>query len=115
MVGKPVAAAALLAFFLGGCAENGFAGQVELADDYFEPDAMSVAAGTELTFEVEESAEHPHTVTVRAATDPEGTYLLNENLTAGEQVPFDFEEPGTYMVLCLRHAEAGMTMEVTVH
>jgi plastocyanin len=103
------------AFALSGCAADSDV-DVEVDDDYFKPTEKTIEAGTEVHFEVESSAQHPHTVTIHKAGDPVTTLLLNETVEAGDDVHFDFEAKGTYHVWCMFHGgmTSGMHMIMTV-
>ena len=106
----------LLAFVLSGCSSGGDDNDVEVDDDYFEPEETTIDAGTTLHFEVESGAEHGHTITIHKVGDPVTTLLENKTVRAGDALDFTFSQAGTYHVWCRFHGTmtSGMHMLVTV-
>lgn len=84
----------------------------------FEPQKLTVEAGTTVTWT--DSDEIAHTVTtgtfklggddLRTTENPDGT--IDEPLSAGQEVSYTFTEPGTYTYYCSIHK--GMTGEIVV-
>ena len=91
-------------------APTGESVEVALTGFAFDPDAITVAAGTEVVFVNDDGAAHTVTEGTdgAAADDP----LLDEELGAGESASFTFEEPGTYDITCLFHPTMNMTVTV---
>jgi plastocyanin len=80
---------------------NGFA---------FSTGELTVPAGTEVTFENEDSAAH----TVTEGTDgrPAADPIINAQLGPGGTTAFTFDEPGEYEITCLFHPNMNMTVVV---
>lgn len=112
---RAVAALALLALALAGCSGGGddHGSSVALRNNAFDPSSLTVDAGTEVHFEVEQGS---HTVTVHKAGDAPSTLLHDETVGAGDDAHFTFGSPGTYHVWCKFHGTmtTGMAMVVTV-
>lgn len=91
-------------------APTGESVEVALTGFAFDPDAITVAAGTEVVFVNDDGAAHTVTEGTdgAAADDP----LLDEELGAGESATFTFDEPGTYDITCLFHPTMNMTVTV---
>ncbi len=83
---------------------------VRLSQFAFDTDELTIAAGTEVSFVNADAA--PHTVTEgtdgEAADDP----IIDEELQQNGTASFTFEEPGTYEITCLFHAQMNMTVVV---
>ena len=77
---------------------------VSIQDFFFEPDQLTVAPGTTVTW-VNDGAE-PHTSTADDGTWDSGT------LQPGESFSFTFDDPGDYSYLCEIHPD--MTATITV-
>jgi plastocyanin len=107
----------LLPFLLAGCSggDAAFDGEVEVDDDYFEPKEATIKAGDRIHFEVEASAKNKHTVSIHKAGDAPAQFV-NFNVSAGDDVSYNFDLPGTYHVWCQLHGTMtdGMAMLVTV-
>ena len=108
--------ALVLPTVLAGCAadegESGGDGtHVEVDDNYFEPEATTIDAGTTLEFENEGLREHTVTV-VRGGQDD--VKLLDETIGPGEGTPFLFDAAGEYEVYCRFHGALGSGMHMTV-
>lgn len=93
---------------------------VDVGDDYFE---VRGAAGTRngqttadvgQTFLFDTIGDHPHTVTIHKVGDPLDTWVVDEDVTVGDEVRFTFEEATTYHVWCKRHGEMTSGMHLTV-
>lgn len=109
--------AALLPFAFAGCVGGGDdeAGEtVELNDNSFDPDSLSLAAGTAVEFENE--GQRQHTVTIHKPPAAATEYAKNTVLGPGDDTSFTFEQPGTYHVFCRFHGRigGGMHLNVTV-
>lgn len=88
---------------------------------FFDPDRITVAAGT--TVEWKNVGEQPHgatddsTIALRAgdAAYPAGAKPFDSGiLPPGQSFTYTFEVPGTYKYVCLPHEFGGMTGEVIV-
>lgn len=84
--------------------------EVALEGFAFDPETLTVAAGTEVVFVNNDGAAH----TVTEGTDGEAADdpLLDEELQAGGSASFTFDEPGTYEITCLFHPSMNMTVTV---
>jgi plastocyanin len=73
----------------------------------FQPDPLTVAAGTTITFVNEDSIDHTVTAGTREAPQPE---LFDGELPErGATFELTLDEPGTYDYFCQRHSGPGMT------
>ncbi len=79
---------------------------VSIQDFFFEPDQLTVAPGTTVTWV--NDGEEPHTSTADDGTWDSGT------LQPGESFSFTFDEPGIFRYVCRHHGLAGMTGTITV-
>jgi plastocyanin len=77
---------------------------VSIQDFFFEPDQLTVAPGTTVTWV--NDGEEPHTSTADDGTWDSGT------LQPGESFSFTFDDPGDYSYLCEIHPN--MTATITV-
>ena len=102
-----VACVALLA----ACDDGGDAVVVEMGDNWFEPEDLTVPAGTEITFD--NIGQVPHN-----AIDVDDAWATEHVIEAGESDTIVIDEPGTYLYLCTFHApadaSAGMVGTITV-
>lgn len=91
-------------------APGGEEATVTLVDFAFDTDALTIAAGTTVSFVNADSA--PHTATEGtdgvATDDP----IIDEELDANATATFTFDEPGTYEITCLFHPDMNMTITV---
>jgi|SRR5215211_3749650 len=94
--------AALLIFAPAASAQEEMT--VSIQDFFFEPDQLTVAPGTTVTWV--NDGEQPHTSTADDGTWDSGT------LQPGESYSFTFDEPGDYSYFCEIHPD--MTATVTV-
>jgi plastocyanin len=78
---------------------------VSIQDFFFEPDQLTVAPGTTVTWV--NDGQTPHTSTADDGTWDSGT------LQPGESFSFTFDEPGTYSYLCEIHPEMTGTVNVS--
>jgi plastocyanin len=129
-----VLVAALLAFALAACANTasettdagepsqapeseapaseaaGEATRVTIDGSAFDPAELTVAVGTEVTWENADS--FAHTVTEgtdgQAADDP----IVDEEIAQDGTVSVTFDEPGTYEITCEIHPSMNMTVTV---
>jgi len=78
----------------------------------FEPDPLTVAPGTTITFENGDSINHSVTAGKREDPTPEDF----DGLLDGKGTTFELtlEEPGTYAYFCRFHPGPGMTAEIVV-
>ena len=77
---------------------------VSIQDFFFEPDQLTVAPGTTVTWV--NDGEEPHTSTADDGTWNSGT------LQPGESFSFTFDDPGDYSYFCEIHPD--MTATITV-
>ena len=77
---------------------------IEISDFKFDPEAVTVEAGTEISWT--NSDEAPHTATADDGSFDTGTLDLDDEGTA------KFDEPGTYSYYCRFHAFMKGTVEV---
>lgn len=91
-------------------ATGGEEATVRLSQFAFDTEELTIAAGTEVSFVNADAA--PHTVTEgtdgEAAADP----IIDEELQQNGTASFTFDEPGTYQITCLFHAQMNMTVVV---
>jgi plastocyanin len=78
----------------------------------FAPDPLTVAAGTEVTFENLDGTIHTATAGTREAPDPD-TFDI-ELAGGGQTLSITLDEPGTYAYFCTIHSGEGMTGEIVV-
>ena len=78
----------------------------------FDPDPLTVAAGTTVTFENGDSINH----SVTAGTREEPATEEFDGLLDGKGTTFELtlDEPGTYAYFCRFHPGPGMTAEIVV-
>ena len=83
---------------------------VTLVDFAFDTDALTIAAGTTVSFVNADSAAHTVTEGTDgvAAEDP----FLDAELAGSQNVSIGFDEPGTYELTCLFHPSMNMTITV---
>ncbi|KAA1428667.1 cupredoxin domain-containing protein [Nocardioides antri] len=85
----------------------------------FEPEELTVKAGTTVTWTVSDSIGHTVTTGtfelggdgLRTSENPDGT--IDSQLAAGEDVSYTFTEPGTYTYYCSIHKGMSGVVEVT--
>ena len=104
-----------LGLLLGACSGGddvvgGDAVTVEMFDNFFEPEDVTVAPGTTVVFENLGRVQHN-------AIDVDGTWEV-DLIDPEEQIRLTFDEPGTYTYYCSLHAPAdasgGMVGTLTV-
>lgn len=76
----------------------------------FEPDALTVAHGTAVTWNNADSVDH--TVTHGTGGTVHGSALFDMPLPPGQSVTYTFEAAGSFAVTCTIHPQ--MQMDVTV-
>lgn len=84
----------------------------------FEPEELTVKAGTTVTWKVSDSVGHTVTTGsfelggdgLRTSENPDGR--IDKPIGAGKEASYTFTEPGTYTYYCSIHK--GMSGEVTV-
>ena len=83
---------------------------VRLSQFAFDPEELSIAAGTEVTFVNADSASH----TVTEGTDGVAVEdpIINEELAQNGSTSFTFDEPGMYHITCLIHPSMSLTITV---
>jgi plastocyanin len=85
----------------------------------FEPEKITVKAGTTVTWRVSDSIGHTVTTGtftvggdgLRSAEQPDGE--LDMKLAKGQDVSFTFDQPGTYTYYCSIHKGMNGEVEVT--
>jgi plastocyanin len=84
--------------------------QVNMIDFGFEPSSLSATAGEEVTLELTNSGELPHTFTIDGLVD-------SMEVPAGESATISFtpSEAGTLTFFCTIHGAATMSGELTVN
>ena len=84
--------------------------EVRLESSKFDPEELTIAAGTTVLFLNADS--YAHTVTEgtggQAADDP----IVDRQLEANRTVRVTFDEPGTYEITCKLHPSMQMTITV---
>src|SRR5215210_2997618 len=95
--------AALLIFAPAASAQEEMT--VSIQDFFFEPDQLTVAPGTTVTWV--NDGEQPHTSTADDGTWDSGT------LQPGESYSFTFDEPGDYSYFCEIHPDMTATINVS--
>ena len=84
-------------------------GRVEMGDDFFAPDEITVAAGATVTWQISQG-ENNHDV---VSTD--SLFRSNSPMTRGVDVfSFTFATPGEYRYVCSYHIPQGMIGKVVV-
>jgi plastocyanin len=68
---------------------------VDVEDNYFEPDDLTVRAGTEVTWKFKGNAAHD-------VTDDRGAFESG-TMTQGDEFVMTFDDPGTYYYYCTLH------------
>lgn len=83
---------------------------VRLSQFEFDPVELTIAAGTEVSFLNADGAAH----TVTEGTDGQAVDdpIIDEELQGSGTASFTFDEPGTYEITCLFHAQMNMTIVV---
>jgi len=83
---------------------------VRLSQFAFDPEELTIAAGTEVSFVNADSAAHTVTEGTdgTAAEDP----IIDEELQQNGSTSFTFDEPVTYQITCLFHPSMNMTITV---
>lgn len=92
------------ALTLGACGGGGDPGAVKIVDFGYEPDDVSVEAGTPIEFTNEDAAAH--TATATDSSFDTGT------LDKGDAKEITIDEPGTYDYYCRFHAFMKATVTV---
>jgi plastocyanin len=73
--------------------------EVVMLDTAYNPETLTVDAGTTVTWVNEDDFEH----TVTSGTRDSPTDLFDETVAADESFSYTFEEPGTYSYYCSIH------------
>ena len=85
----------------------------------YEPEELTVKAGTTVTWTVSDNIGHTATTGsfevggdgLRTSENPDG--VLDQPIGPGEDATFTFEEPGTYTYYCSIHKGMSGVVEVT--
>lgn len=83
---------------------------VVMQDIAFDQNDISVAPGTTVTWQNQDSV--PHTATHGEDGEPAADALFDMPVDAGGSVSYTFDEPGTYSVTCTLHPNMNMTVVV---
>ena len=84
---------------------------VEIDDFGYDPETVTVAAGSTVTWTNEDATRHTVTAGSEDAPDPD---RFDEEVTEqGQAVEVAFDEPGTYAYYCVVHPFMTGTVEVT--
>lgn len=76
----------------------------------FDTDALTIAAGTTVSFVNSDTAEHTVTEgTGGVATDDP---IIDDGLAPNATTSFTFDEPSTYEITCLLHPDMNVTITV---
>jgi plastocyanin len=78
----------------------------------FEPDPLTVDAGTKMVFTNKDKINHSVTAGTREAPDP--TRFEGVMDAAGDTFELTLDEPGTYEYFCKFHPGSGMTGAIVV-
>ncbi len=110
----PVAFAAVVAL-LGAAAADAGAPKpksVEVADNYYLPDELTVKKGTKVTWKwPDDIAIDVHDVKLKSA--PKGVRRWqSEPASSGYRYKRTFKKPGKYKIVCTLHEEMKMTIRV---
>ena len=119
---------AVVALLLASCASDSEPTVSMTAGHVFDPEALTVVAGTKVTFTNDD--EEAHTVTAYEDSLPEGGEYFSSGAFASEDAARDgvgdaliepgatysvrLEEPGTYRYFCIPHEDHGMKGEIVV-
>lgn len=84
--------------------------EVEIAGLAFGQQAITVSAGTTVTWANNDNVGHTvtHGEDGQAAADA----VIDEPIGVGEEVSFTFDEAGTYPITCTVHPQMNMVVEV---
>ncbi len=83
---------------------------VRLVQFEFDTEELTIAAGTEVSFVNADAAAH--TVTEGSNGEASDDPIIDEELEQNKSTAFTFDEPGTYEITCLFHAQMNMTIIV---
>lgn len=84
-------------------------GRVEMGDDFFAPDEITVTVGATVTWQINQG-ENNHDV-----VSNEGLFRSNSPMTRGvDMFTFTFNKPGEYPYVCSYHIPQGMVGKVVV-
>lgn len=91
---------------------EGVTENVDAVDNSFQPDELTVQAGTEVVFTNRGRNDH----NVVPVDDDQGWDIAVDDFKPGTEAADAFDEPGTYDYFCSIHgtATAGMTGTITV-
>jgi plastocyanin len=126
---RKVFAAVLVGLLASACADAGAGSSVDMTNaQRFDPEAIEVEAGTELTFT--NGSDEGHTVTAYDDSIPRGAdyfssgrsedegsareSLAEELIEPGGTFQLTLTESGTYRYFCIPHEDAGMKGTVVV-
>jgi plastocyanin len=90
--------------------EGGGEGDTVVISGFDFGDDITVAAGTVVTFQNDDDAEH--SVTNGTDGTPADDPAFDEDVEAGESVEIPFDEAGTFDVTCRYHPDMQMTVTV---
>ena len=117
-----------LLLFAGGCSGSDDPAVTMTSDHSFDPETLTVAAGTTVTFTNDD--DEAHTVTAYEGEIPERADYFSSGGFSGEakaraevgealikpggDYSVTLEEPGTYRYFCIPHEQHGMKAEIVV-
>jgi plastocyanin len=110
----PVVLAAVAALLSAAAADAGAPRpkSVEVADNYYLPDKLTIAKGARVTWKwPDDIAIDVHDVKLKSA--PKGVRKWqSEPASSGYRYKRTFKKPGTYKIICTLHEEMTMTIRV---
>ncbi len=84
----------------GGGGGGGGAGDVTMGDNFFDPEGITIDAGTTLTWANEGSDTH-------TATPDDSESWDDQDVTPDQSFSVTFDEPGVYYYHCIYHGAPG--------
>lgn len=83
---------------------------VRIASSVFNPNRLTIAAGTTVVFTNDDAL--PHTITHGTNGQAEDDPYVNEQVSPGGTVSVTFDEAGTFAITCRIHPTMNMTITV---
>lgn len=94
---------------------------VEIGDNFFDPDTLTIAAGDTVRFVNEGEMTHTATLDPEAARDSENIIMPDDaetwdsgSLDPGDEFSVTLDVPGEYQYICLPHEALDMFGEIVV-
>ncbi|MEK6672746.1 MAG: plastocyanin/azurin family copper-binding protein [Nitrospirota bacterium] len=103
---------ALLSLFLLAAASNAADYQINIWDNFFDPQTITINAGDTVTWQ--NYGNFIHTATSGTNCNSDGKFNSG-NLSKNQAYTVQFNEAGTYTYFCIPHCMAGMTGTITVN